>query len=115
MPGFLIGAVLPLFASLTGIGSSELFGNVVLLAVGAILAAFVVAGLAWVVLHGTEIAHRRATVALDKPLGALWETIGNAGEPPTDDGATFAIVAIVAMALLWIVIPAAIGLAILFG
>lgn len=115
VPGFLIGAVLPLFASLTGIGSSELFGNVVLVAVGAILAAFAVAGLAWVVLHGTAIAHRRATVALEKPLAALWETIGNAGRPPTDDGATFAIFAIVAMALLWIVIPAAIGLAILFG
>ena len=115
LPGFLIGAVLPLFASLTGVTSSAEFGDPALLAVGAILAALVVAGLAWVVLHGTAIAHRRATVALEKPLDALWETIGNAGSPPRDDGATFATFAIVAMALLWIVIPAAIGLAVLLG
>ena len=46
---------------------------------------------------------------MDAPLRALWETVGNAGNPPEDDSVLYATVAITITALLWFVLPGAIA------
>ena len=71
------------------------------------LAAVVIFGaVAWIILQGAAVAHRRARLILHEPLDALWETIGAAGEPPRDDSMTFATVGIVLTAVAWFVTPA---------
>ena len=71
------------------------------------LAAVVIfAAVAWIILQGAAVAHRRARLILREPLEALWETIGAAGEPPRDDSLTFATVGIVLTAVAWFVTPA---------
>jgi len=57
-------------------------------------------------LRGAAVAHRRAQLVMQRPLAALWETIGHAGAPPQDAGRMYATVAIVLTALVWFVIPA---------
>ena len=43
----------------------------------------------------------------DSPaLAELWQTIGNCGNPPEDDGDTIATTAVVTTALAWLVLPA---------
>jgi hypothetical protein len=71
-----------------------------------LVAVIVFAAVAWVILQGAAVAHRRARLILREPLEALWETIGAAGEPPRDDSMTFATVGIVLTAVAWFVTPA---------
>ena len=69
-------------------------------------AVVIFAAVAWIILQGAAVAHRRARLILHEPLEALWETIGAAGEPPRDDSMTFATVGIVLTAVAWFVTPA---------
>jgi hypothetical protein len=69
-------------------------------------AVLIFAAVAWIILQGAAVAHRRARLILHEPLEALWETIGAAGEPPRDDSMTFATVGIVLTAVAWFVTPA---------
>jgi hypothetical protein len=71
-----------------------------------LVAVVVFAAVAWIILQGAAVAHRRARLILHEPLEALWETIGAAGEPPRDDSMTFATVGILLTALAWFVTPA---------
>jgi len=70
------------------------------------LAVVIFAAVAWIILQGAAVAHRRARLILRDPLDALWETIGAAGEPPRDDSMTFATIGILLTALAWFVTPA---------
>ena len=58
-------------------------------------------------MHGAAIARRRIRLSLDRPLGALWETVGWCGNPPKDNARTFAAVAIAVTVVGWLVIPVA--------
>ena len=69
-------------------------------------AVLIFAAVAWIILQGAAVAHRRARLILHEPLEALWETIGAAGEPPRDDSMTFAAIGIVLTAVAWFVTPA---------
>ena len=71
-----------------------------------VVAVVIFAAVAWIILQGAAVAHRRARLILHEPLEALWETIGAAGEPPRDDSMTFATVGIVLTAVAWFVTPA---------
>ena len=44
-------------------------------------AALIFAAVAWVIVHGAAVAHRRSQLMLHEPLDALWETIGACGDP----------------------------------
>jgi hypothetical protein len=71
------------------------------------LAAVVIFGaVAWIIVHGASVAHRRSQLMLHEPLDALWETIGACGAPPRDDSMTFAAVGIGLTAIAWFVTPA---------
>ena len=78
--------------------------------VGLVLGFLVFFVLSWVLLQGAAVAHRRSRLIMQRPLAALWETIGHCGQPLRDQSRTFATAAIILTALLWFVLPAAAAL-----
>jgi hypothetical protein len=111
LPTVLIGgAAVPVLASIARqFGAVKGQGPVLVVPLGVILA-IVFAMLAWVLLQGAGLAHRRIKVTLDPSLAALYETIGHCGNPPRDDSAAIAAAAIALTALAWFVVPIAIAI-----
>jgi hypothetical protein len=72
-------------------------------------AVLIFAAVAWIIVHGASVAHRRSQLMLHEPLDALWETIGACGDPPRDDSMTFAAVGIALTAVAWFVTPLAVA------
>lgn len=66
---------------------------------------------AWVILQGAGIASRRINLSLERPLKALYETIGRCGNPPKDQARVFAVIALIVAVVAVLIIPigAAIG------
>ena len=109
------GAVIPIFASVTGYaGAIEWTGRPILVTVLVVMLVLLVAG-GWVLLNGAAVARRRSQLIMAAPLAALWETVGRAGNPPEDDSVLFATIAVVLTTLVWIVIPAGVGLVFVLG
>jgi hypothetical protein len=80
----------------------------------AITAAFVlIAASSWVILQGAAVARRRIKLTLDRPLAALWETIGWCGRPPRDNSSLMAAFAIALTVAGWLLIP--LGLFLVFA
>ncbi len=73
--------------------------------VAVVVVGLVVAGAAWVILRGAAVARRRIQLTTDRPMAALWQTIGRCGDPPQDPARAFALIALVLAALPWILIP----------
>ena len=111
LPTVLIGgAAVPVLASIARqFGAVKGQGPLLIVPLGVILA-IVFALLAWVLLQGAGLAHRRIKVALDPSPAALYETIGHCGNPPRDDSAAIAAAAIALTALAWFVVPIAIAI-----
>ena len=111
LPTVLIGgAAVPVLASIARqFGAVKGQGPLLVVPLGVILA-IVFAVLAWVLLQGAGLAHRRIKVTLDPSLAALYETIGHCGNPPRDDSAAIAAAAIALTALAWFVVPIAIAI-----
>lgn len=112
LPTFLVGG-----AALSGVASAlqgflvgALHNGVLLVVVAIVFAALALSGF-WCILKAAAIARRRTRITLDRPLHALWETIGAAGHPPRDHSRQFAIYAAILLVLAWIVVPVAIALA----
>lgn len=82
------------------------FTNRRLLAVSAAILFVVFFLCAGILLRGAAVARRRATLIMQGPLAALWETIGHAGAPPRDSSEGFAMISVGLTALVWIVGPA---------
>jgi hypothetical protein len=71
-----------------------------------VLALFILfAGAAWAILRGAAVARRRIRLSVDRPLKALWETIGSCGNPPHDQARTFAIVGLILTTIGWLLVP----------
>lgn len=111
LPTVLIGgAAVPVLASVARqFGAVKGEGPVLVVPLGVTLA-IVFAALAWVLLQGAGLAHRRIKVTLDPSLAALYETIGHCGNPPRDDSAAIAAAAIALTALAWFGVPIAIAI-----
>lgn len=110
-----VGAVIPIFASVTGYaGAIEWTGRPILITALVVMLVLLVAG-GWVLLNGAAVARRRSQLIMAAPLAALWETVGRAGNPPEDDAVLFATIAVVLTTLVWIVIPAGVGLVFVLG
>jgi hypothetical protein len=107
IPTFLLGG-----AVVSGIGSllrgavDAALGNEAAAYVGVAAVTVLFAGLAWVIVRGAAVARRRIRLTTDRPMAALWETIGRAGNPPKDQARTFALYGIALTALSWLVVPA---------
>lgn len=102
------GILIPLLAS-----ASKSLGGLPIsrsLTIGGLALLFIVSlGLSSMLLQGAAIAHRRSRLIMQKPLAALWETLGHAGDPPEDDAVSLATIAVVVTTLVWFIIPAAGG------
>lgn len=113
VPAFLLGgafltSIVSTLQSLAGAALSSTLGSA---AFAMALVAFL-AALSWVALYSAGVARHRIKLTADQPVRALWETIGNAGDPPKDRSFDFAVYAIVLLVLSWVVIPLGIWLAI---
>ena len=53
----------------------------------------------------TYFERETSRMIMRQPLAALWETVGNCGNPPEDDSRLIAAIAILLSAVVWIVIP----------
>jgi hypothetical protein len=72
-----------------------------------------IAASSWVILQGAAIARRRIKLSLDRPLAALWETVGWCGGPPRDNSSLMAAFAIALTVAGWLLIP--LGLFLVFA
>ncbi len=89
----------------------SVFGQVVLVAI----LFGVLVGMSWAVLKGAAIARRRIKLTVEQPLEALYQTVGRCGSPPGDQARIFALLAMVLLAVTWIVVPIALGVSLFFG
>ena len=106
LPTFLLGgAFLSSIIGALGRAVSNAIHSKIGVIVFTLLAGLVLAGLSWVVLFSAGVARRRIHLSLDQPLRALYETIGACGNPPRDESTSFAVFALVFLALSWVVIP----------
>jgi hypothetical protein len=111
VPSFVIaGLLIPLGATVWRLMTGTVENLWIAVAMGAAGVAIGV-GLSWIVLRGSAMAGNRIHVSVREPLDTLWDDVGNCGRPPKDGSRRFAIVAIVLMAGVWVVLPAAIALA----
>jgi hypothetical protein len=112
VPGIFIGLLVPIIAAGSQSIGRGLGASSAVIVILAVLGFLLFGGLAWVFLRGAAVARRRIRLTVEEPLKALWETIGGAGGPPTDDARTIALVAIILTAIGWLIIP--VTLAIVF-
>ena len=78
-------------------------------------AGFLIVGLGvfWCVLKAAGIARSRGHIAIDATFQALWEVIGDAGNPPKDQAKMFAVIATILLLAIWIVVPSVIAIAVI--
>ena len=79
-------------------------------ALASIIVSIVAASASWIVVRGAATARQRILLTTERPISALYETIGRCGHPQRDDSRIFIIVALVLGVLAAIALP--IGLAI---
>jgi hypothetical protein len=106
LPGFLVGGAIVS----TGLGgaraaASAVAENRILVVVATLVLLLFLLGAAWCVLHAAAVARKRIRLTVDRPMRALYETIGACGKPPKDDAVQFALMSLIGMAVAWIVLP----------
>ena len=107
LPTFLLGGafISTILGGLQDIGKKALDSRGHTLIVATLVLFVVFAGASWAILQAAAIARRRIQLTLDKPLAALFETIGACGGPPRDDSLSFALYAILLTGLGWLILP----------
>lgn len=107
VPTFLVGGVAAssvgsaLRAAATTAGASAVAAVVATVLLFALLA-----GASWAILRGAAVARRRIRLTVERPLAALYQTIGRCGRPPRDNARTIALYAIVLTIVAGLVVPA---------
>jgi len=116
LPTFLLGgaALSGVASALQGLLVGARHNRVLMVIVASVFAGLALGGF-WCILKAAAIARRRTRITLDRPLHALWQTIGAAGHPPRDHSRQFAIYAVILLVLAWIVVPVAITFAVRAG
>lgn len=111
VPTFLLGGAV--LSSLTSALGNAIEGakTKIGLIIASVLLFAVLALITWAVLRGAAVARHRIRLSLDKPLNALWETIGACGKPPKDSAKAFALIATIVTVVSFIVLPLGVGLA----
>jgi len=107
VPTFLAGGVVA--SSLTQVASGiagAAAGSQVGIVVAVVAAVALLALAAVVLVLGAAIARRRIRLTLDRPLAALWETVGSCGHPPRDTTRSFVTVALLLIVVGWVLIGA---------
>jgi hypothetical protein len=106
LPTFLLGGafISSVFGAIVNAASKAIDSKVGAVIV-TVAAGLLFAALSWVVLFSAAVARRRIRLSMDQPLRALYETVGACGNPPRDQSTSFAVFAMVFLALAWVVIP----------
>ena len=106
LPSFLVGGAVasPVISVLqSSVGSA--IDSSVGLACAAIIFSLVVAGVAWSLLRAAAIARQRIYLATEPAIAALWDAVGNCGNPPRDQSYDLAFVAGGLLVLSWVGVP----------
>ena len=113
LPTFLLGGafISSILGGLKSLGEAIQNNNSILV-VATVVMFIVFAGASWAILQAAAISRRRIKLTLDKPLAALFETVGACGNPPKDQSLSFALYAIVLTGLGWLILP--LGVAYIF-
>ena len=112
LPSFVIGGLLiPLVATGWRLANGVAFEHWWGALATALVTALVVVGAAWVILRGAALASRRIRLSTRMALEDVWRSVGNCGSPPRDKSRRFAVVAITLTVGAWIVLPAAVAIA----
>jgi hypothetical protein len=112
LPSFVFGGVIiSLGATIWRGASGVAFSSWWVALITGLVTALIVVGGSWVILRGAAMASRRIRLSARLPLERLWGTIGHCGKPPRDQSARFATIAIALTVGIWILLPAAVGLA----
>lgn len=114
LPSFLLGGA-AISSALSGLqtAADTVRENWILILVTTAAILALLLGSAWCALRAAAVAHNRIRLTTEAPLRALYDVVGAAGTPPADKSFTFALYALVAMAVAWIVVP--VGLYFLFN
>ena len=111
VPSFVIaGLFIPLAASIWRLAGGFRFESWEIAAAVGLAWVAVGLGLSWIILRGTAMASRRIRLVAHGQLTALWQSIGNCGEPPRDQSRGFASIAIALAVGVWIVLPALVAI-----
>lgn len=114
LPSFVIGGILvPIVLALVRVIQGLDLGSWWVATITLVAGGLVVWLISAIILRGAAMASRRIRLATTAPLAALWDVLGSAGEPPRDQSRKFAVIAIVLTTLAWVVVPAAIAVAVL--
>ncbi len=114
VPTFLLGGAFlsTIIGSLQGFVLSAVGSTIGQIILVAVLFGIMVAA-SWALLRGAAIARRRIRLTTVAPMEALYQTIGRCGNPPGDQARVFALIALILMAIAWLIIPIALGASIL--
>jgi len=80
-------------------------------AIAALVVSAFTAILSWIVVRGAATARHRIQLTTDKPIRAVYETMGRCGEPPRDDSIVFIVVALILGIVAAVVLPVALAIA----
>ena len=107
VPTFLVGGVAA-SSIVSGVrGAASTAGGSVVAAVIATAVIFALLFAAsWAILRGAAVARRRIRLTVERPLAALYETIGLCGRPPRDNARVVALYAILLTIVAGLVVPA---------
>lgn len=107
IPTFLVGGVAAssIGSLLRGAGAAA-GGSVVAAVVATALIFALLAAASWAILRGAAVARRRIRLTVERPLAALYETIGLCGLPPRDNARLVALYAILLTFVAGLVVPA---------
>lgn len=107
LPTFLLGGAVVSSLGSGLRGAAEAAGGSAVAAVIATAVIFaLLAATSWAILRGAAVARRRIRLTVERPLTALYETLGRCGRPPRDNARTLALYAIVLTVVAGLVIPA---------
>jgi hypothetical protein len=107
LPTFLVGGAVASSIGSGVRGAVEAAGGSVVTAVVATAVIFgLLAAASWAILRGAAVARRRIRLTVERPLAALYETIGRCGRPPRDNARTVALYAILLTIVAGLVVPA---------
>ena len=114
LPAFVLGgaaisSVLSMLRATAALATSTSAATIV----ASVVVALLFGALGWCGWQGAAVARRRIRLTVEKPLAALWETMGRCGNPPKDQARTFGFIALLATGLCWVVIPVGIAIALL--
>lgn len=106
LPSFLLGgAILSSGLGALRAGANVVNSNRALVVTATVVLLVLLLAVAWCVLRGAAVARNRIHLTTEQPMRALYEVIGYAGRPPKDDAYKFALIALIGMAVAWVVIP----------